>query len=144
MTAVLGIRLNNPLNIKRTDPRTGWRGATLGVQHKTFESFVNPLYGFRAGARILVNYGRRNIANRIDTIAEAIAVWAPTAENNTALYAQLVAQWSGFPSNALIWLEDPEVLVRLLPAMARMEVGTIDWPAVLIEDAVRLAVTKES
>lgn len=81
-----GIRNNNPGNI-RWDNKTQWRGM-LGVDDKGFIIFDSPVNGIRAMARVLASYKRRGVSS----VAEIIATWAPSTENNTSAYIDHVAQ----------------------------------------------------
>ena len=84
-----GIRNNNPLNIRIGNT---WLGEVPNPTDSDFEQFVSVVYGLRAAFCILRRYIRRY---HRDTIAKIICAWAPTNENNTALYISQVASVSG-------------------------------------------------
>jgi hypothetical protein len=138
MSVPLGIRQNNPGNIERNG--IPWKGLNLDADGR-FCTFENIEYGIRAAAIILSNYYRKH---KILTIRQAIARWAPKNENNTALYVANVAKWSGLPADWPIKLDAAETLVKLLPAMFRMENGQNNgkpWvDAATIERGVAMAV----
>lgn len=75
----LGIRLNNPLNI-RFSPMNNWQGQ-VGSE-KGFCKFVDFEHGFRAALVLLCNYQRKGY----DTIRKIVTHWAPPSENNTEAY----------------------------------------------------------
>lgn len=139
----LGLRLHNPLNIKRATAMgakvdTAWRGAMPIQGHKTFVSFIHPIYGIRAAARIMHRYREQGTV----AIDRVINRWAPpTADDNpTHNYVEAVAGWLGMDAR-YSW--EQVGLHRLLPAMARFEQGIeCPWPEIFWEDGVRLAERK--
>ena len=86
VSAVRGIRNNNPGNIELGDE--SWQGA-VPIDQQTddrFVQFISPEYGIRAMAKILDSYARRGIV----TIADIISTWAPPNENDTSAYIRAV------------------------------------------------------
>ena len=81
--APLGLRNNNPLNI-RFSPKSNWVGQT--GSNKGFCVFDTLEHGFRAALKLLNNYIRQGY----DTIPKIIARWAPESENNTKAYIDTV------------------------------------------------------
>jgi len=79
MSGTLGMRNNNPLNI-RYNSGNHWQGLT--GENKGFCTFKSRVYGYRAA---FVNLQTYNVAGK-DTIREIINKWAPATENNTAAY----------------------------------------------------------
>lgn len=141
MTAVytqgipVGIRLNNPLNIKRTS--INWQGKAAVQSHPVFETFESPHWGIRAAARNLLTYYRRD---KLDTIAEIVNRWAPPEDdNNTAAYIDFVADKMGVAPDVELNLEDPEVLGGLVLAMMAMEVGSVPYSLATVKAAVAAA-----
>ena len=112
----LGIRLNNPLNI-RHNKANDWVGQV--GQQKGFVQFEDPSHGVRAADRLLENYGKGGIK----TARAAINRYAPPVENDTDHYVKFVASHTGLDPDAEIDLQDPAVRRNLLKAMARMETG---------------------
>jgi len=112
-----GVRNNNPLNIR--DSGNDWEGKTGLNLDKQFEEFKSPVYGFRAGARILRSYYRQGYK----TLAQMIYRFAPANENNTELYVKQVSQWSGIAVNQEVNVDNNDQLASLLYAMSKKEVG---------------------
>ena len=52
-----GIRLHNPLNIRKT--KTNWQGKSEIQNDPDFETFIDPHHGIRAAAKNLLYYYRR-------------------------------------------------------------------------------------
>lgn len=114
--APLGVRNNNPLNI-----RTGndWQGEVNG-HGSGFEAFKSVDYGFRAAAILLRNYRKKY---GLTTVREIIHRWAPNNENNTDAYVNLVSSKLGVNENEMLDVTDDNTLARLMLAMSVMENG---------------------
>jgi hypothetical protein len=85
----LGIRNNNPGNLRR--------GITAEIPHtivRGFAVFRTPSDGLHELARLLTNY-YQHLGLR--TAWDVISRYAPPNENDTAMYARLLAQWCGVP-----------------------------------------------
>lgn len=131
----LGIRLNNPLNIKRSG--ASWAGKSAVQNHAVFETFDSAYYGIRAGARILINYGR---IHKLDTLAEIIHRWAPPDDDNdTGGYVDFVAGKLDVKPDTTLNLEDEDVLTALVKAMMQMEIGSVPYSDGVIRSAVAAA-----
>ena len=111
-----GIRNNNPLNIEYSK-RNNWRGQ-VGSDGR-FCIFEDDKWGFRAGARVLRSYQKRGI-NSIESI---VHTFAPSHENDSNHYADLVARWTGYGKHDLLDVRNDNTAAVLIQAMARMEVG---------------------
>lgn len=86
----LGIRNNNPLNI-RFSPMNVWKGQT-GC-NKGFCTFDTMEHGYRAALVLLLNYVKRGY----DTISEIVSRWAPESENNTQAYInRVMSHFNGY------------------------------------------------
>lgn len=123
----IGIRNNNPLNIRATansrkNPWVGQNGDEGG-----FVRFIKPEYGFRAGARLLDTY----LSQGVNTLAAIIAKWAPKEDGNDPVkYAANVSKWTGIPTYQPI---NKNQYAMILKAMARQETGKeYDLPIVLL------------
>lgn len=115
-----GVRNNNPLNIRESKgDTTQWQGEALLDTDKAFEEFKNPVFGFRAGARILRSYYRQGF----QTLTEMINRFAPSHENDTGNYINFVSKQTGIAHNQRVNVNDDAQLAKLLHTMARMEVG---------------------
>ena len=121
-SVALGIRLNNPLNI-RYSANNDWVGQV--GSDAGFSEFDNIGSGFRAADKLLGNY--KDLYG-VSTLAGAVNKWAPPNENDTATYIKQVAQWSGISPDENIDLADPRIRRALLSAMTRKETGQIVSP----------------
>lgn len=127
-----GIRNNNPLNIRIGN---SWLGEVPNPSDSDFEQFVHIKYGLRAAFCILRRYIRRYKRN---TVRKIVTAWAPSTENNTERYIQLVCKFGCLDADEEIRFEDSLTMCSLVQAMARVEVGeTI--PLRTIEDAYKIA-----
>lgn len=112
----LGLRNNNPLNIRRISG-TRWKGQAAQQTDKRFVQFERIEWGLRAAFCILRTYARRYGAV---CIRDIIRRWAPPAENDTAQYVRNVCLWTGFAGQQRLSEGDWPLLVK---AMARQECG---------------------
>lgn len=140
----LGVRLSNPLNIERGlwhhRQDVAWRGRHPAQTHPRFVTYLEPVYGFRAAGRIMMNYTR---LYAIRTIGGIVARWAPESDgNDVSGYIQQVEAACRIPAaRELTFAEFPAVLL----GMARVECGT-GHPFALeqAEDGWHLANAKSS
>lgn len=79
MSTPLGLRINNPLNIRFSIMNT-WKGQ-IGFE-KGFCKFDTLEHGFRAALVLLCNYHRKGY----DSVEKIVTRWAPPSENNTKAY----------------------------------------------------------
>ena len=121
----LAYRNCNPLNI-RFDRNTNWMGSRLkGSQG--FVVFAAFSFGYRAAVMILRSYAKRGLK----TVPQIIETWAPRSENNTVAYIKAVldnlSERQSEPytvtENTEIDLKNRELVVQLLLAMTRVEMG---------------------
>jgi len=112
-----GIRNNNPLNIRIGNV---WLGEVKDPTDPHFEQFISMFYGVRAGfvliRRYITHYHRT-------TIPEIIAAWAPSTENDTVKYVDMVCRLSGIAPDAQLDFSDMEQMVNLVDAMIFVECG---------------------
>lgn len=97
---------NNPGNLRPPGASTG------------FMNYSSSDEGVRAMADQIRLYGRRD---RLDTVAQIVAKYAPASENNTAAYVSDVSRRSGIAPNQRIDVGNSEMLARLLSAMIAHE-----------------------
>lgn len=115
-----GVRNRNPLNIDFHE-KNRWIGQ-VGREEGSgrfakFDSFVN---GIRAAAHLIaLTYGDRY---GLKTIRGIVNRWAPPVENATGSYIQRVEQLSGFGRDQVLDLHDVETMLRLVRAMAVVEI----------------------
>ena len=117
MTA-LGIRNNNPLNI-RWSIANKWVGQ--GEPVNGFCTFDTPVNGIRAGAVLIQAHFDRRYAINIEKLVE---IWAPANENNTGAYIATVARLSGFGAAEVLDFHAYEHIKPVLTAMIRVECGS--------------------
>lgn len=126
----LGVRNNNPLNI-RYSKNNNWLGINPNwPQQGGFCRFVTMDMGLRAAIRLIKTY---YIKYGLCTPTQIITRWAPPFENQTDLYIRCVCARSGLLPNYPVSLElngtvtrayeEASDLSRLVAAMARQECG---------------------
>ncbi len=116
----LGIRNNNPLNIRRVAGQH-WKGSLPLREGRggSFVHFSSLDWGLRAAFCLLRTY--RNKYKAV-CIRDIITRWAPPSENDTDAYIKNVCLWTGFGGLQRLTEEDWPKLVR---AMARQECGVV-------------------
>lgn len=124
MSTPLGLRINNPLNIRFSIMNT-WKGQ-IGFE-KGFCKFDTLEHGFRAALVLLCNYHRKGY----DSIEKIVTRWAPPSENNTKAYIAACCDdvFERCDNGSIHYLDRDERLTsydqifKLAAAMCRMEVG---------------------
>lgn len=111
----LGIRNNNPGNIRPGDPWTGKVGENAG-----FIVFRTLQLGIRALSMDLCN----KYLKGYDTIREVLTRYAPTSENDTEKYIKSVAKSTGLDPNKPYELSQ-KTLTDLVLAICLHENGKI-------------------
>lgn len=129
-----GIRNNNPGNIEYTG--VAWKGLANPPSDGRFMRFVDPAWGLRALARVLVNYQR---LHGIDTVRGIINRWAPSFENNTTAYMSHVADYLEVGVDEKINIE--ERLFDLIVVIVQHENGKQPYSAKQINSGIELAVS---
>ena len=114
----LGLRNNNPLNIRRV-AGTKWKGQRTEQTDKSFVQFESLEWGIRAAFCLLETYRRKHKAVCIEDI---INRWAPPSENDTRKYVETVCRLTGFGGKERL-VEDQ--LPALVCAMAFVECGAL-------------------
>lgn len=121
-----GIRNYNPGNIDRV-AGTRWQGQAREQKDSRFVTFLDPVWGIRAIARVLITYQDKRRAgdgSRIDSVREVIERWAPAHENNTDAYAVHVAKALGIgPDDESLDVYDYLTMRTLVLAIIRHENG---------------------
>lgn len=112
--APLGVRLNNPFNI-RYSRHNNWLGQIGNVNG--FCKFSLPYYGVRAFAILYRSYLRTGR----DTVSRFIRSYAPNCENNTCLYIKCVCYYMGCGPHYKLSLKDFHKFAR---AVCVVEVGS--------------------
>lgn len=126
------IRNNNPLNIRHsTSP---WKGKAPMQTDVDFVQFIDPHHGIRAATLNLLTYYRKH---KLSTVPEIVQRWAPPEDDNdTASYISSVIGDLGITADTKLDLEEPEIMVRLVTAMMKIECGVVPYP----EEQIRIAV----
>jgi hypothetical protein len=127
-----GERNNNPLNIRRVAGVT-WLGQSDTQTDEAFVQFIDPIYGFRAGCRILLAYLREGL----ETVQGIIDRWAPPNENNSEAYVTAVAAQLG-----VMPLQRIDVVAKmpsLLRAICMHEEGEVIYTDDQIRQGISLA-----
>lgn len=106
--APLGIRNNNPLNIRATG--INWQGAI--DESNGYLVFESAFHGLRAAARVLRTY-RLNYG--LTSVEQIISRWAPPSENDTQSYINHVASKLGVPpGQSLSIARYPELMAIMI------------------------------
>lgn len=115
----LGLRNNNPGNLRRT--KIAWKGEIPDPENKGkgFERFEFIEYGIRAMAIDLIGDIKKDGLN---TIEKLINEYAPPNENNTPAYIKHVCDDTGLHYNEEIPLNEGMVF-KLLNSITVMELG---------------------
>jgi len=130
-----GIRNHNPGNLRWKATRRKWVGQA-GQDQDGFCIFLDPLYGLRAMAKLLLNYHRRQ---GLDCVADIITGYAPPTENPTDVYIATVANSLGVDPYDPLPLDEPKTVHRLMEAIIRVECGVQPYKSELIDEALGLA-----
>ena len=125
----LGIRNNNPLNIRRG--KTPWKGQRVEQTDKAFVQFESMEWGIRAAFCLLRTYATKY---HLNCIADIIMRWVPPSENETGQYIRNVCRWTGLGGMQRLTEAEWPTLVR---AMARQETG-VELSNSLIERAFEM------
>lgn len=125
-----GIRNNNAGNLR--DNNQDWLGET-GADEDGFLIFESPVYGLRAMAKLIKNYGA---LYGVNTVAGIVTRYAPPSENNTKAYIDHVAASVGVSPNAPLMREH---YLPLIKAMVLHENGVQPYDDDTILKGIELA-----
>ncbi|MDD6080645.1 MAG: structural protein P5 [bacterium] len=120
-----GVRNCNPGNIrlprKENMEKDRFIGELRPSRDKSFRTFVNMAYGYRAIFRILRTYKN---SYQLNTLEQMIYRWAPPTDNNkTEVYVDFVADRAGIGRKDIVDVSNMTVMCRIVEAMATMECG---------------------
>jgi hypothetical protein len=122
ITMPRGLRNNNPGNIRKTfdskGKQTFWKNEIAGKDpyFKTFETMAD---GYRALFALLLEYRSKGF----DTITKIINRYAPSNENNTNAYINVVSQKTGIDPHSVIDYSDSNNFKDLVAAISLVENG---------------------
>lgn len=141
MSEPIGLRQNNPGNIEIVKGVV-WEGQAPAQPGDRFCRFVEPKWGIRAIARVLITYADARKArdgSKIDTVREIIERWAPPNENDTDAYAKHVASRLNVKPDDALSIKDPETMRGLVEAIILHENGQQPYTDAQIEAGMVLA-----
>ena len=125
-TLPLGVKLNNPLNIRPLPAGRMWDGQIDNHNTGTIGSFCNfktPVHGFRAATKNLQAY----VKDGKTTPRTIINTWAPPSDNNpTSAYIANVCNIAGFTADYQLNLATYDDAYSLIYAMTCQEQGSFD------------------
>jgi len=128
-----GERNNNPMNVER-EAGTVWDGQAVDQSGDSrFVVFTSPIYGIRAGAKILLNYAGRGL----NTVKAIIDTWAPPVENDSGAYVEDVCQRCSIEPYETI--DVSAMLPQLVSAIIDHEQGENIYTDQQIQTGVQLA-----
>jgi hypothetical protein len=127
----IGIRLNNPTNIRSVKGQT-WIGQAANQPDENFVKFVDAKYGYRASNHIIM----RGWLSGRQSIKDVISHWAPPNENDTEAYEQAISQRINWPVGTA--LELPAQMPQLLHAITIQEQGFFPYTDQTIQDGITL------
>lgn len=128
-----GIRNNNPGNIRKSGD--AWQGLADIQPDSAFFSFVDPVYGIRALAKIIRSYRDRY---GLHTVEGIINRWAPPVENNTGAYVNAVAAAVGVGPNQPLAF-DAGQMRALVSSIIQHENGQQPYSSATIDDGIARA-----
>lgn len=131
LSGTKGYRNNNAGNI-RYNSANDWMGQ-VGDDGAGFVVFSDPVYGYRALAKLLTNY----YAKGLQTIRQIINRYAPPVENNTGAYVDSVAAYLGRNPDEVLFLDRD--LLPLMQAISKHENGRIAYSDELVAQGIALA-----
>lgn len=120
-----GVRNCNPGNIRLPKEENMEKDKFIGElrpsRDKSFRTFVNMAYGYRAMHYLLRRYKN---SYQLNTLEQMIYRWAPPKDNNkTEVYVDFVAKRSGIGRDQIVDVSNMTVMCRIVEAMTVMENG---------------------
>lgn len=137
MKQARGLRNNNPGNID-WNKNNDWKGQTgieTGVPNPRFATFIAPIWGIRAIAKILMTYHRKGF----NTVFKMINRYAPDLENDTNAYVRSVCAKIGVSANKPIEKLTVDSLIELVKSIIKHENGLNPYSDDLIREAINEA-----
>ena len=139
----LGLRQNNPLNIRKSGANK-WQGEANGHPEYKFCEFTDIVWGYRAALKtICCTYRKRGWTQ----LSQVISKWAPRSENNTSLYfayvlARIIRKLDLYKVKDFTLpeptMENADVYICLVHAMAVVENGK-EFEDLIADGEIRMA-----
>ena len=126
----IGIRNNNPLNIRKSSQKFINEQKT----DNAFKKFSSMVYGVRAAIRIIHTY---YFNYRYNTIEKIISRWAPPLENSTTDYINTVSKRAHILPNVIVIYTKDNILA-IVKAMAYVE-SHVELSKEILNEAWKLA-----
>ena len=125
-----GERCHNPFNIDES--KNNWVGKSDIEIDSRLEEFTEPVYGVRAGIKLLNNYITKKGLNTINLIFDR---YAPPNENDTEGYKRFVPEKTG------LGLDEPiedfqSIALVFAKTVIKMEQGRVIYPDEMIQQAI--------
>jgi hypothetical protein len=129
-----GIRNNNPFNIEH-NAKNKWQGLDNPPVEPAgrFCRFKDPVYGIRAGARLIIKYFDDYDC---DTVLKVFSRFAPSIENDVAAYARAVAFDIGCKPTDNIDLHDYKTLRAMVCGIIEHENGLKSYKEVYTDSQI--------
>ncbi len=102
----LGLRNNNPGNLRPLPGNTTWQGEIDPDRVNNFSRFQNIGYGLRA---MITDITGDIVNDKQNTLRKLITAYAPPSENNTAAYINAVANYTGLAPDTRINADRPTI-----------------------------------
>ena len=125
MKRTVGIRNNNPGNIRAPNSTLVWQGQ-IGVDDHGFCIFDTYRHGLRALGKLLLTYYDKH---GLKTVRGIISRWAPPTENNTVSYIAGVCFDMRVDPDVELNLRDKDVLDDIVRAIVIHENGYFPYTA---------------
>lgn len=129
-----GIRNNNPGNIRKSKDK--WQGLAANQPDPDFCTFIDPTFGIRALAKILISYQERSGCSMI---FQFLNRYAPSSENDTNSYINAVAEHMGISPHAMIDIHHYATIRPMVEAIIRHENGQQPYSGEVIDKGLQMA-----
>lgn len=127
-----GVLNRNPLNIEHRE-KNKWLGLADPPTDGRYARYIHPIYGLRAGLRIMRSYEGRGIIS----VGSVIAKWAPKEDDNpVTAYVHFVTTNAGVAHSTYVLKSDR--LAEILLAMTHFEQGIAPYRRLIFVAAIEL------
>lgn len=116
----LGLRNNNPGNLRPLSVGQQWAGEIEPDYTNNFSRFKDVAYGLRA---MITDITGDIVLDGKNTIEKLVTAYAPSSDNNNTLaYINAVSSYTGIPPNAIL-KPNKSTIESLIKAKLRVELG---------------------